>query len=53
MDNDMALYLARGLEDSSLDYLLVFTNKHLVGLKDQVDAMLIADGKQELIVPIV
>lgn len=53
MDNNMGLYLAQGLEDGSLIYLTVFTNKHLIGLKDQVDAMLIAEGKQELIVLIV
>lgn len=45
----MALYLAQGLEEASLSYYLVFTNKHLLPLKELVDAMLIADGRQELI----
>jgi len=53
MNDDMGLYLAQGLEDGSLDYYLVFTNRHLIPLKEQVDAMLIADGRQELIVPVV
>jgi len=51
--NDIAIYLAQGLEDGSLDYYLVFTNRHLIPLKEQVDAMLIADGRQELTVLIV
>jgi len=49
----MALYLTMGLEEGRLDYLRVFTTPKLVVLKDDVDAMLIADGREELIVPIV
>jgi len=49
----MALYLAQGIEEGRLDYLTVFSNSKLFPLKDAVDAMLIADGFQNLIVPIV
>ena len=49
----MALYLAEGIEDGRLDYLLVFKIARYASLKESVDAMLIADGRQELIVPIV
>ena len=49
----MALYLTMGLEEGRLDYLMVFTTPNLVPLKADVDAMLVADGRQELIVPIV
>lgn len=48
----MALYLAQGIEEGRLDYKLVFTNPKLAPLQDQVDAMLIADGYQDLIVPL-
>jgi hypothetical protein len=50
--DSMALYLAQGIEEGRLDYKLIFTNPKLVPLKDQVDAMLIADGFQEKIVPL-
>lgn len=49
----MALYLADGLEKGRLDYYLIFTNPKLISLKGAVDAMLVADGRQDLIVPIV
>jgi len=49
----MALYLTMGLEEGRLDYTQVFTTPKLVPLKDDVDAMLIADGYGNLIVPIV
>ena len=49
----MALYLADGIEEGRLDYLLIFKNPRYTKLKDSVDAMLIADGFQALIVPIV
>lgn len=48
----MALYLAQGIEEGRLDYKAVFSNPKLKGLKEQVDAMLIADGFQHLIVEI-
>ena len=46
----MSLYLAQGIEEGRLDYKMVFTSPKLAGLKEQVDAMLIADGFQDLIV---
>ena len=49
----MALYLAQGIEEGRLDYKAVFTNPKLLPLKGDVDAMLIADGFQEKIVPLV
>lgn len=49
----MALYLADGLEDGRLDYLLVFSNPKNLKLKPDVDGMLIVDGFASLIVPIV
>lgn len=48
----MALYLAQGIEEGRLDYKTVFTNPKLAGLKDDVDAMLIADGHDDKIVPL-
>ena len=50
----MALYLADGIEaEGRLDYLAVFSIARYLPLKDAVDAMLVADGFQHLIVPIV
>ncbi|WP_438348930.1 hypothetical protein ACP8HI_25655 [Paenibacillus sp. FA6] len=43
MEN-MALYLAQGIEEGRFDYKVVFTNSKLIPLKDDVDAKLIADG---------
>lgn len=51
MDN-MALYLAQGIEEGRLDYKAVFSNTKLSQLKNDVDAMLIADGHQDKIVEI-
>lgn len=48
----MALYLAHGIEEGRLDYKTVFANPKLNPLQDDVDAMLIADGFQHLIVPL-
>ena len=48
----MALYVCGGLEEGNLDYLLVFSNPHNSKIKSDVDGMLIADGRQELIVEI-
>lgn len=48
----MALYLARRLELGKIDYLLVFSNPNNASLKADVDEMLIADGRQELIVEV-
>ena len=49
----MALYLADGIEQGRLDYLAVFKIPRYTVLKPTVDAMLIADGFQDKIVPIV
>ena len=49
----MALYVAEGLEEGRLDYLAFFSIARYASLKDPVDAMLTADGFQNLIVPIV
>jgi hypothetical protein len=50
---NMALYLAHGIEQSRLDYLAVFKISRYTPLKEDVDAILVADGFQNLIVPIV
>ena len=49
----MALYLADRIEKGKLDYLAVFKISRYTTLKEDVDAMLIVDGYQDLIVPIV
>ena len=49
----MALYLASQLEKGKLDYLAVFSIPRYTEFKEDVDAMLVADGYQDLIVPIV
>jgi hypothetical protein len=51
--DNMALYLADGIEEGRLDYLAVFKISRYTILKDSVDAMLVADGFQDKIVPIV
>jgi len=48
----MALYVCQGIEDGSLDYLLLFSNPHNAKIKPDVDGMLVVDGKQALIVVI-
>lgn len=48
----MALYLAKGIEEGRLDYKSVFSNTKLLPLKDDVDTMLIADGHQDKIIPL-
>ena len=48
----MALYLAGQLEKGKIDYLICFSNPKLFPLKNDVDAMLIADGFAYLIVEI-
>lgn len=52
VNSQMALYLAAQLEKGKLDYLLCFMNPKLFPLKEQVDAMLIVDGFDSLIVVI-
>lgn len=49
----MSIFLAHGIEENRLDYLAVFRISRYLPLKEDVDAMLVADGFQELIVPIV
>jgi len=49
----MALYLANGIEEGRLDYLAVFKIQKYLPLKDTVDSILVADGFQDKIVPIV
>ena len=49
----MALYLASRIELGKLDYLAVFKISRYTPLKEDVDAMLTADGYADLIVPIV
>jgi hypothetical protein len=50
MNTDMAAYLALGIEEGRLDYTAVVTNARYAQFKDDIDAILIADGKQDLIV---
>ena len=48
--NGMALYIALKIEDGVQDYTKVFSCKLYQRYQDDVDAILIADGKQDLIV---
>lgn len=48
----MAFYLTGQLEKNHIDYLQAFSNKKLASVKEDTDAMLIADGYGNLIVPI-
>ena len=50
MSEPMALYLADGIEEGRLDYATVMSNPRLSQFKEAVDLILIADGKQDLIV---
>ncbi len=50
MSEPMALYLAQGIEDGRLDYPMVVSNAKLARFKADINAILIADGKQDLIV---
>jgi len=50
---NMAFYLAGEIEAGRIDYLQAFSNPKLTPVKVAVDAMLIADGFGNLIVPIV
>lgn len=50
MTNNMAAYLALGIEEGRLDYAAVIGNARFTQFKDDIDAILIADGKQDLIV---
>jgi hypothetical protein len=46
----MAAYLALGIEEKRLDYHSIVTNARYTRFKDDIDAILIADGFQNLIV---
>lgn len=48
----MALYLADGIEEDRLNYYAIFSQPRYQTLKPTVDAMLVADGYQDKIVPI-
>ncbi len=48
--NKMAAYLALGISEGRLDYTAVVTNPRLAQFKDDIDTILIAEGKQDLIV---
>lgn len=48
----MAFYLSGEIEEGRIDYLQAFSNPKLTKAKESVDAMLIADGFGNLIVPI-
>ncbi|HHX69220.1 MAG TPA: hypothetical protein GX708_14370 [Gallicola sp.] len=46
----MAMYLAKGIMDSRLDYAAVFSRPIYLQFKDAVDDILIAEGRHDLIV---
>lgn len=48
----MAAYLALGIEEGRLDYVSVVTNTRYTRFKEDIDAILIADGFQYLILPV-
>lgn len=47
---NMAAYLALGIEEGRLNYTAVVTNIRFSQFKADIDAILIADGYQHLIV---
>lgn len=47
---DMAAYLALGIIEGRLDYKSVVANPKLTKFKDDIDIILVAEGKQDLIV---
>lgn len=48
----MAAYFALGIEEDRLDYVAVVTNPRYTRFKEDIDAILIADGFQDKIVPV-
>lgn len=48
----MSFYLAQRIEAGKLDYYTIFSSDFFKPYQVDVDAMLIADGRQDLIVPI-
>ena len=48
----MAAYLAMRIEAGKLEYKAVFSQTRFSQYKDDVDVILVADGKQDLIVTI-
>ena len=49
----MAIYIAGEILDGGLDYLAFFSIPRYTQFKEDVDAILTAEGRQDLIVPIV
>jgi len=49
----MAAYFALGIEEDRLDYVAVVTNPRYTIFKEDIDSILVADGFQDKIVPIV
>jgi len=48
----MAAYFALGIEEDRLDYVAVVTNPRYTQFKADIDAILIADGYQDKIIPV-
>lgn len=48
----MVLYIAKQIEDGKVSYALVFKSKMWKPYKEDVDAILIADGNQDMIVAV-
>jgi hypothetical protein len=48
----MALYLAKQIMEGKMDYVAVFSRKTFQPYKEDVDDILTAEGKQDLIQPI-
>ena len=47
---NMALYIAAQIEDGKVSYTAIFSKKMWQKYQEEVDSILIADGKQDLIV---
>ncbi len=48
----MAMYMATRIMAGTLDYYTIFSSAYFKPYKDDVDVILIADGRQDLIVEI-
>ena len=49
----MAIYIAGQILTGGLDYLAFFSIPNYLPFKADVDAILVAEGRQDLIVPII
>jgi hypothetical protein len=49
----MSAYLARQIKNGGLDYYIIFSSQFFKPYQAETDAILIADGFENLIVPIV